>query len=628
MIARLKEVAAMLGHGGVEIFPKQITMAPDADGGSWINLPYYNGIMAARYAVRADGSAMDLEQFLEYAESLRQPLDWFKTPLVVSPDLPGGPPCLQHLIQIGFPQGTRNGGLLNLGVYCKKAFPDNWQETLRDMNQKYMQPPLDAAEVKTVIGSVKKKSYNYTCHQQPIAAHCNKPLCLTCKFGISDGDNGGLVQEIESAIKKEHAIARDDGNLLYVSQGGVYRPTGEDFVKEKVKGHLEQTSNAKRWKPELSRAAVEYMTVDAPRLWRCPPLDTLNCKNGLLDITSRELRPHDPTFLSPVQINAAYDPSAKCPAIDKFVKDTFPGDAHHIAFEVAAWLMLPNVSIQQAVLLFGEGSNGKSIYLTLLEDFLGRDNVASIPLHRLESDRFATSGLVGKLANISADLPERALSGTSIFKAIVGNDEIDAERKYLPAFKFRPYCRLVFSTNTLPRSEDPSHGFFRRWMVVPFTKTFSPDNPGYLPPQVLRARLQGELSGLLNRALERLPKVMEGRFTGSHSLSDAWNSFRLTTDPLSAWLDTNTVSRPGAYLVKDVVRRRYAQYCETNDKPILSAETFTARLQSLRPGVSTGLHRIDRVMTRCFNGIGWMTNLDAPEDEHDGQGKLGLEEAA
>ncbi len=189
MVGKLKEVAALMGYGNAEIFPKQIAMASGSDAGSWINLPYFHGMLGARYAVKPDGDAMEAEEFLQYAVSLQRPRDWFKAPLVVSTEMPQGPPCLQHLTQIGFPQGTRNSGLYNLGVYCRKVDPDNWPALLEEMNRRYMQPPLDAAEVKTIISSVKKKEYNFSCNQQPIAAHCNSALCRTRKYGIGLGNS-------------------------------------------------------------------------------------------------------------------------------------------------------------------------------------------------------------------------------------------------------------------------------------------------------------------------------------------------------------------------------------------------------------------------------------------------------
>ena len=102
-------------------------------------------------------------------------------------DLQDGPPCLQSLTEQGFPQGTRNNGLFALGVYCRKAFPDTWEQVLIEYNQKYMDPPMDPKEVQTVSKQIGSKDYNYRCNDQPICNFCNAAVCRTKPFGVGSG---------------------------------------------------------------------------------------------------------------------------------------------------------------------------------------------------------------------------------------------------------------------------------------------------------------------------------------------------------------------------------------------------------------------------------------------------------
>lgn len=126
----------------------------------------------------------------------------------------------------------------------------------------------------------------------------------------------------------------------------------------------------------------------------------------------RVLLPHTPEHLSAVQLPVDFDPKAKCPNLELFVDQIFPPDAHLLAWEIVAWLMLPNVGIQRAVLLVGEGANGKSTWLNVVIVFLGKSNVASVSLHKLECDKFAAARLIGKLANVCPDLPSTHLQST------------------------------------------------------------------------------------------------------------------------------------------------------------------------------------------------------------------------
>mgnify|MGYP003330225212 CR=1 FL=1 len=74
-------------------------------------------------------------------------------------DIKDGPPCLQVLLKQGFPEGTRNNGLFNVGVYLKKSKPESWETEIEEYNRKYVHPPLPAQEVLTLIGTLKKKEY-------------------------------------------------------------------------------------------------------------------------------------------------------------------------------------------------------------------------------------------------------------------------------------------------------------------------------------------------------------------------------------------------------------------------------------------------------------------------------------
>ena len=125
---KLREISAGLGYGGVEIFPKQREVLVDrGDLGSWLNMPYFEGENSLRYAFDTKGEALSIDGFIEHIEkrslSLEELLE-LEVPLL--DDMKDGPPCLQVLLKQGFPEGTRNNGLFNVGVYLKKAIPENW----------------------------------------------------------------------------------------------------------------------------------------------------------------------------------------------------------------------------------------------------------------------------------------------------------------------------------------------------------------------------------------------------------------------------------------------------------------------------------------------------------------------
>jgi len=200
---KLKEVTSELGYASnTEVFPKQIQLVLErGDTGNFLNLPYFDQERGLRYAFNADGSAATLEEFLDMAEAsaiTEEELDNLASEEAVQIDkrLPDGPPCLQALFRQGFPEGTRNNGLFNVGVYLRKAFPDEWETKILEHNQLIMDPPLDLNEVNIVADQLKKKDYQYKCTDQPICNFCNKDLCRSRKHGVGGGANTPTVANL------------------------------------------------------------------------------------------------------------------------------------------------------------------------------------------------------------------------------------------------------------------------------------------------------------------------------------------------------------------------------------------------------------------------------------------------
>lgn len=256
----LKLFAAYLGHAGSEIFPKQIEILVDrGDTGNFLNLPYFGGDNGTRYAFKDDGSAATLEEFYalydKYAITSETVI---KEPNIASggSDLIDGPPCLQVLCGQGFPQGTRNNGLFNLGVFLRKAKQDTWEDELMQFNQKYMQPPLPLNELTVVVKQLKKKDYGYKCKDAPINGHCNSSVCKTRKFGIGSSSD---MPSIASLSK-------------YASDPPLW------FVD--VDGHrLELTTEELQQQPKFQVACMNKVNVMPPTLKK---QEWENLLNGLL----------------------------------------------------------------------------------------------------------------------------------------------------------------------------------------------------------------------------------------------------------------------------------------------------------------------------------------------------------
>ena len=424
--------------------------------------------------------------------------------------------------------------------------------------------------------------------------------------GKKEEADPGLVRRLTTAIGHDDHFAVDAGGKLYVYAIGVFIARGEQRIKCRVKQLLSEWEQDRRWSSKLASEVVQYILADAPQLWERPPSEFLNLRNGLLDLKANELKPHSPRFLSSIQLPVLYDPKAKCPAWEKFIGETVPEDAVKagIAWEIVAWLMGPIYWFQKALLLIGDGANGKSTFIRALIALIGRRNVSSLSLHRLESDRFAVSRLVGKVANVCADLPSTELVGTSVFKAITGQDPIAAEYKFKDGFDLRPFCRLVFSANHAPRSPDASPAFFRRWLVLPFTQIFEEKDQIHGDELDTKLADPQELSGVLNKALKVLPKVEREGITETASMKSAWLDFRQTTDPIGVWLDSEAIESPDRWIIKDDLWLAYQKDAIRRNRPSGTKQGFGRMLKRLRPKVNEAQKKVEGTVRWAWEGIG------------------------
>lgn len=179
-----------------ETFPKQSERAGDADPGNWINIPYQNARSTVRFAIK-NGIRLSLEEFLDFAESRRVPIENLETPYYEEPkngdDLfYEGPPCLVTIQQQGgFADGTKSDGLMAVGVYLRKRFPDDWQDKFDTYAAAMLPVAVPQGDLNAIKNSIASKSYAYRCKLSPINSVCQRRLCLSRQFGV--GDSGGAA---------------------------------------------------------------------------------------------------------------------------------------------------------------------------------------------------------------------------------------------------------------------------------------------------------------------------------------------------------------------------------------------------------------------------------------------------
>ncbi len=321
-----------------------------------------------------------------------------------------------------------------------------------------------------------------------------------------------------------------------------------------------------------------------------PDLNLLCLLNGTLDTRTGELIEHSPEHNLKCQINSAWAPSAPCPRWLQFLDEIFvydPDKSEKIQLlqEWFGYCLTPDNSQHKFLWMIGAGGNGKSVLLDILTHLVGRKNVSDAHIERL-GDKFVRAELEGKLVNISAEMSAEATIADGYLKSIVAGDVIEAERKFKPSFSFRPFVRLIGSTNHLPRLLDLSDGFFRRAMVLTFNRRF--DDAERDPN--LKNKLFAELPGILAWAVQGLKNLRgRGRFEIPSSSVEALVQYRQDSDPERMFVDECLLmDADGAGMTPNEIYAGYVLWCRASGYRAKAKINFGKRLPEFGIGHNRG----------------------------------------
>jgi putative DNA primase/helicase len=363
----------------------------------------------------------------------------------------------------------------------------------------------------------------------------------------------------------------------YFYENGVYVAREDIWAQNAIRGFM------------MTRQEKTAEAHDTASLWRMRILKNvreinaspfiLNTRNGLYNVADGSFRPHTADHYSTVQLSAGYDPSATCPQFLAFLTGILGPDERYLLQEIFGYLLIPVNKAQKSFVFVGAPNAGKSTLLSIAQEaLLGSDNVSNIPWQGL-GDRFNKAELFGKLANIFADLPSKAIDDGGMFKSLTGEDYVTAERKNKDPFNFRPYARLLFSCNDIPKNySDRSDGFYRRLIIIRFDKSVPPERRD---PN-LRERVGAERDGILAWALEGLRRLIDNHylFTETEGTRREIQRYKVESNSALMFLEECCEVKDGAECVRDLLFERYREYCNRNGLKPLSQTNFNRDVET------------------------------------------------
>jgi putative DNA primase/helicase len=324
--------------------------------------------------------------------------------------------------------------------------------------------------------------------------------------------------------------------------------------------------------------AVERVNID----------DSLNLSNGVLSLRSLELRPHQREDLFTYCLDYEYDEVATCPLFEKFISEvlvkegTTETDQELVLLfqELLGYSLTPDVRHEVMVWMFGEGSNGKSVAIGVVENLLG-PMAMSIDFQSIGMPgNYDLADIPGKRVLLSTEAERGKSMAEGYIKRIVTGDTINARPIYGTPISFKSTAKIWWSMNDKPVIKDTTDSMWRRMKLIPFYRKFE---EGKNADVDLPHKLAAELPGILNWAIRGLMRLtMNGRFTKSIASEDAKQQYREEANPVAQWVNTMTVRTNYPTTLQGSLFKEFTRWCQEQNERTITSTQFGKDLKRLR----------------------------------------------
>ena len=380
-----------------------------------------------------------------------------------------------------------------------------------------------------------------------------------------------LFDKFAVYLKNNNHILRIN-NQLHIYQDGIY-VEGQSEIEAAMIEHIPDLNRSKR------SEITSYLDILIRKNVKMAPANLIAFKNGIYDIETDKLINFSPEYVITNKINYDYNPDAFCELVD----DTFDKlscndkSVRALLEEAVGYCFYRRNELRKSFILTGDKRNGKSTYLAMLKELLGDDNTVALDLGEL-GERFSSASLLGKLANIGDDIGDDFIANPAMFKKIVSGDWIKGENKGQKEFFFKPYCKLLFSANSIPRIKDKSGAVLDRLVIIPFDARFSKDDPDFDPYIKYKLIKPEALEYLILLGLRGLKRVLDNHsFTSSEKVKHSIEEYEESNNPILLFFKEINVDEIVNEPTSEVYKK-YSEFCLANSFTAMSNIEFSKQI--------------------------------------------------
>ena len=491
------------------------------------------------------------------------------------------------------------------------------------MNETQFDPPLSEDEVVTTVTSIWEREQRRKDQRErkQMDAEEMAPVNLARLF-MSDMEEQGIYFRYYAERDMFYMAELQTPPWRYISNAKI-----EAYISAFLRG-IASKLDVQRNRTEVRKCMANLMMMDQKHdgekldIGLYPYEDHIAVQNGVLEWKTGKLLPwnpmkhhHSSVIEAPFMKKEHFSDELK--VWEDALTDWLPDEKNRLFLqEYMGYSLLPKNDMRTALFLLGGGSNGKSLFIEIVQK-LFKGSVAVTQPESLAS-RFGTNILLDKLLYVCADVDQTYLDKTGVLKQIIAGDIIPSEIKNGASFHFRPVGKLIISANDMPRAKDSTEGWYSRLQIVPFNRTF-PKNPKY--KRMLEATFdkpEGR-AALLYWCVEGLKRLSENyEWTTSVEMDAELRKYKAENDSVIQFFDEclEKTTIEDAYLETPTLYDVYKDWCmETNQKAV-TRKIFSNRFTKLGIEIKPKIVKkpLGKKTIRCCFGLKFQDTMDFDAD--------------
>jgi putative DNA primase/helicase len=315
----------------------------------------------------------------------------------------------------------------------------------------------------------------------------------------------------------------------------------------------------------------------------CDPW-ALNVRNGIVDLWTGDLHPHDPAAMHSKVAGAALVAGAACPLWEAFLERVLPdADVRQYFHKLAGYSLAGVIGENVLPFAYGDGANGKSVAFAVLRSVFG-DYATEAPPDLLMARRddgehpTVIAGLRGFRLVTTQEVEAGKRMASVLMKRLTGEPTLKARKLYQDYQEFENVTTLWLAANDKPEVNGLDEAVWRRIRLLPFTVTIP---EGERDP-ALTAKLKAEANGILGWLVEGMMLYHRQGLTAPEAVKVATAEYRDESNPLREWIEAECDLDPSAVTPSGELRQAYERWAQAWRRPkVKQGKQWSAGLEAL-----------------------------------------------